>query len=102
MWAAQSSANPMVRRVSGQGLKPSGFTEMWFWSMGRLRGGKAGTVRAVDALGDIDMGVCNGFVGSRYFGFYVRHLGSVSEGVGALIMPYFLYKGLLLLLNYSQ
>lgn len=44
----------------------------------------------------------NGSVGSRYFASYFRHLESVSYFVYALIMPYFLYRGLLLLLNYSQ
>lgn len=38
----------------------------------------------------------NGFVGFRYFGFYFRHLKSISDLVYALIMPYFLYRPLLL------
>lgn len=44
----------------------------------------------------------NGFVGFRYFGFYSRHFKSVSDLVDALIMPSFLYRGPLLLLNCNE
>lgn len=66
----------MARRVCGEGLNPFGFTEMWSWTTGRLRGGprrgQAGTVRALDALRTLIWAFLNSLFGSGFFGFYFR------------------------------
>lgn len=79
----------MARRVCGEGLNPSGSTEMWSWTMGRLRGaprrGQAGIVRALDTLRTLIWAFLDGLFRSRYFGFCFRHLESVSDFVYTLL-----------------